>query len=98
MNAEQTTQQILQRYFLENRSRLLDIAAFLDRLDRATTAGPERQDFRLVAFKKALAELLSSPTGRVDRVQVLLSDPSIEPLESAAKSQGAFGASPHSCC
>ena len=45
--------QVLDLYFMEARSKLLDLAAFLDRVDRGTG----EPDFRLAAFKKALHEL-----------------------------------------
>ena len=31
-----TRQQVLDLYFMENRAKLIDLAAFLDRVDRAT--------------------------------------------------------------
>jgi hypothetical protein len=40
-------------YFIENRTRVLEIAAFLDRLDRAGEQGEELA-FRMRAFGEAL--------------------------------------------
>jgi hypothetical protein len=88
----------VRRYFIENRARLLDVAAFLDRVDRSTGAEAAAQDFRIVALEKALAEVLRREPGRVERVLTILSDLSTEPLASAPKAQGAFGAVPRSCC
>lgn len=88
----------VQRYFLENRSRALEIAAFLDRVDRARPPLPETEDFRVTALRRALATALEPGPGRVERVHTILSDPSLTPLESAAKSQGAYGAVPPGCC
>ena len=48
--------ELTDEYFIENRNRLLEIAAFLDRLDRAD-AGRTRADFRIRAFREALAAL-----------------------------------------
>ncbi len=48
-----TRQQILDLYFMDARSKLIDIAAFLDRVDR----GEGEPDFRLAEFRKALGEL-----------------------------------------
>jgi hypothetical protein len=48
-----TRQQILDLYFMDARSKLIDIAAFLDRVDR----GEGDPDFRLEAFRKALTKL-----------------------------------------
>ncbi len=72
-----TRRELIDEYFIEHRTKLLDIAAFLDRLDR--TSGADR-DFRLEAFVAAL-EILCTRTERVCRIQMLLSDPRLEPLE-----------------
>src|SRR5262249_11337199 len=48
-----TRQQVLDLYFMDARSKLIDLAAFLDRLDRADG----EPDFRLAGFRKALVEL-----------------------------------------
>jgi len=83
---------ILDLYFIENRARLLDIASFLDRIDRHPEAESARQDFRYQAFAKALALLGGSGGDRTAAIQMALSDPSTEPLESAAglKAWGAW--------
>ena len=73
-----TAPEIVDEYFIENRTRLLEIAAFLDRLDRVDPAGPAR-DFRITAFREAL-DALAGPD-RLMRIQLLLSDPTTEPLE-----------------
>jgi hypothetical protein len=82
----------IDRYFLENRHRLLDIAAFLDRVDRADADGSAMDDFRIIAFRKAVAELLTPDCGRTERILAILSDPSPEPRESAAGLPAACGA------
>src|SRR5262245_45914765 len=45
-----TRQHVLDLYFMDARSKLIDIAAFLDRADRAEG----KEDFRLIAFRAAL--------------------------------------------
>ncbi len=80
-------QQLLDLYFLEARSKLIDLAAFLDRLERST-GGP---DFRLSALTKALDELKDGPPDRAERVLLSLSDPSEEPIP-AATTKAACGA------
>lgn len=75
-----TRRQLLDEYFIENRTRLLDIAAFLDRLDRVG-AGGER-DFRETAFSEALEALGLEKTSRVKAIQMILSDPTGAPLET----------------
>ena len=80
-----TGRELVDEYFIENRTRLLEIAAFLDRLDRSDTSLVDR-DFRVRAFRDAL-RLLDAPAApdesqtRVERIQHLLSDPTTEPLE-----------------
>lgn len=69
--------ELVDEYFIENRTRLLEIAAFLDRLERAD-ASYAAQDFRMKAFTDALASLSQSGS-RLDRIQMLLSDPTTEP-------------------
>lgn len=67
--------------FLESRTRVLELAAFLDRLDRAGGAVPE-SDYRVRVFHECLDALRSGEPGRVERVQMILSDPTVEPLET----------------
>ena len=64
-----TSQQVVDFYFMEHRAKLLDIAAFLDRLERAD--GSEGlEDVRVRALRKAIP-LLTDPAslGQADRVQ-----------------------------
>lgn len=74
-----SAKELVDEYFIENRTRLLEIAAFLDRLDRADPSYGAK-DFRMKAFVEALEELLRTDH-RMDHIQMLLSDPSSEPLE-----------------
>lgn len=60
----------LDRYFLEARSKLLDLAGFLDRIDRG---GGMPQDPRVQRIHEALAILDDKKAGRAERVQVLFS-------------------------
>lgn len=91
-----TSQQVVDFYFMEHRAKLLDIAAFLDRLERA--GGSEGlEDVRVRALHKAIP-LLTDPASvgqadRVRRVQELLSDHTPEPAP-AAHTQSALGADP----
>jgi len=73
--------------FMDARIKLIDIAAFLDRIDRHD----QTDDYRVSALKEALPELLSTERGRAARVLNLLSDQSTDPV-SESKIQGAFGA------
>ena len=85
-----TQQQLIELYFLDVRAKLLDIAAFLDRMDRSVehNAG---EDFRMVALRSAMQALCSQRAGRVYTIQMLLSDPSSEPLPQLDR-KSAFGA------
>lgn len=85
---------VIEQYFLEHRAKLLDIAAFLDRIDRAA---PERSephdDFRIAAMRRAVSILLEDAPGRAKRIQELFSDHSTEPIDKAP-GKGAAGAAP----
>jgi hypothetical protein len=85
-----TGTKLIDEYFIENRTRLLDIAAFLDRLDRAGDPATET-DFRARAFREALLALVEGEGPRIQRVQMVFSDPTTEPKEELDQ-KGACGA------
>jgi hypothetical protein len=85
---------LVDEYFIENRTRLLDLAAFLDRLDRAADSDPKvngQTDFRIEAFQKALLLLCGEGPDRVLQIQAIFSDPTSEPLDRFDQ-KGACGA------
>jgi hypothetical protein len=82
-------QQLLDLYFLEARAKIVDLAAFLDRIDRAEG----ECDFRLSALMKALEEVRHLDGTRAERVLLALSDPTTAPIP-AASSKAACGAWP----
>lgn len=84
-----TRQQVLDLYFMDARCKLIELAAFLDRMDRSDG----EPDFRLPAFREALSVLSNAPSERAKAVLMALSDPTLEPLE-AAPGKGACGAWP----
>ena len=86
--------EVVDEYFIENRTRLLEIAAFLDRVDRIDAAAGAR-DFRMRVFAEAIAALAG--TDRVLRIQALLSDPTVAPLERLDRKSaiGAFDRASH---
>ncbi len=88
-----TGAEITDRYFLDARSKLLDLAAFLDRLDRARDGDTSDADFRNIALRQAVSELLSDQPGRTKRIQELWSDPTTEPMVELS-GKGAMGAWP----
>jgi hypothetical protein len=61
----------LDMFFLDARSRLLDLAATLDRLDRGD--GSAAADSRLEKVRQALLTLLENGPGRAERVQRIFS-------------------------
>ncbi len=83
-----TSRQTIDRCFLEHRAKLIDIAAFLDRVDRA---GGEN-DYRIAALLKAVTILSGSRANRAGRILAIFSDTSTELPESAEGAKGATGA------
>jgi hypothetical protein len=86
-----STRQIADEYFIENRHKLLEIAAFLDRLDRSQDGEDPAEDFRLRAFQQALKVLLDPNPARLRRIHMIFSDPTIEPREQLDR-KAAYGA------
>ena len=85
--------EVVEAYFIEHRAKLIDIAAFFDRFDRAAEVEGQ-PDFRMTALRDAVKILLEDEPGRAARVLSHFSDHSTEPIESAAGLKGAFGANP----
>jgi hypothetical protein len=83
--------QIMQEYFIENRTRIVEIAAFLERLDRAGDGVSPEGDFRLVAMQRALQVLASNEPDKLGQIQLIFSDPTTEP-KAALDSKSAAGA------
>ncbi|MBK8093723.1 MAG: hypothetical protein IPK32_17555 [Verrucomicrobiaceae bacterium] len=73
--------------FMDSRSKLIDLAAFLDRVQRAG----QDSDFRVQALKNALALLSQDKPQRAKEVLLSFSDPSTDPIAKATI-QGAIGA------
>ena len=84
-----TRQQVLDQYFMDARHKLIEVAAFLDRVDRA----PGEDDFRLRAFRDAMKELAKKKPQRAKQVLLSFSDPTTKPLAKATV-KGATGAWP----
>lgn len=66
--------EVVELYFMENCSRVLDLAAFLDRLERAQD-GDGLADARVRALRGALQVLASGTPDKVGRVQAALGAP-----------------------
>ena len=84
---DMTRQQVLDLYFLDARHKLVDIAAFLDRAERANG----KDDFRLQAFRAALGELSGKKRDRAKKVLRAFSDLTTRPVDKA-EGKGASGA------
>jgi hypothetical protein len=82
-----TRRQILDLYFLDARHKLVELAAFLDRVERADG----KDDFRLKSFRAALGELSNGKKQKAKNVLLAFSDLTTEPIEKAA-GKGAVGA------
>jgi len=82
-----TRQQVLDLYFLDARFKLIELAAFLDRVERAEGDA----DFRLPALRQALRELECNKPERARQVLLAFSDATTEPIEKAP-GKGAVGA------
>jgi hypothetical protein len=83
--------QVMQEYFIENRTRILEIASFLDRLERASDAESPANDFRMIAMHRALTVLTSSDPDKIGQIQLIFSDPTTEPKQ-ALDTKSALGA------
>lgn len=85
-------EQVVDLYFMEHRAKLLDVAAFLDRVDRSKPDS-DAQDFRLAALQDMVAILADGQGDRAERMLLALSDPTEDPIPEA-HTQGATGAYP----
>jgi hypothetical protein len=63
----------LDAYFLEARSKLLDLAAVLDRIGRGRDAAQVDDDPRLEKIRRALEVLHDRSGGRAERIQQIFS-------------------------
>ena len=87
-----------EQYFLEHRAKVLDIAAFLDRFDRAAIVdgvapSATTNDVRVRALCAALDLLRDGQPERARRALELWSDHSTDPVAKAGM-KGAIGAVP----
>jgi hypothetical protein len=64
---------VLDRDFLETRCRILDVAAALDRLDRAPAHSGHHPEPRLAQLRQALDALLEPGPGRAETIQRIFS-------------------------
>ena len=84
-----TKQQVLDLYFLDARHKLVELAAFLDRVERAEG----RDDFRLKSLRTALGTIGGNKKNKAKNVLLAFSDPTTKPIFAAA-TKAAIGAYP----
>jgi len=70
-----TARHVLDTYFLETRCKIIEIAANLDRIDRAPNLHELRGDRRLVFLAEALKILESATPNRAEQILNLYSLP-----------------------
>ena len=66
-----TASEVLDREFLAMRSKLLDLAATLDRIDRAE--GAVADDVRLEKIRRSLGVLAAGGPDRAEQIQMIFS-------------------------
>ena len=88
MPVEATATVVLEREFLELRARLLQVAAQLDRFDRAE--GALTNDPRMKSIEQAIAVLAGQGPNRAEAIQLIFS----RPYDSNWKQQFQFDGSP----
>ena len=78
---------IVDHGFIPVRAKLIEVAAFLDRVERHKVAG----DFRCAALRDAAELLVDGKPERARRILEKLSDPTTEP-EAVSSGKAALGA------
>jgi hypothetical protein len=78
---------IIDAGFIPTRAKLIDVAAFLDRVERYAVA----DDFRCAALREAAELLVDGKPERARRILEKLSDPTTEP-EAKSSGKAALGA------
>ncbi len=73
--------------FMDSRFKLIELAAFLDRVQKAGQDG----DYRVQQLKQAIQCLAQNEPDRAKQVLLTFSDPTMEPI-AKAHTQGAAGA------
>ncbi len=86
---------VLNHDYLETRGKILEIAAVLDRIDRAPIGGHETPDPRVDQIRQALEALLIPGPGRSETIQLIFSleyDPEwrnrLEPHRNGSRDMG----------
>jgi hypothetical protein len=86
-DASPAAKAIIDHGFIPVRAKLIDLAAFLDRVERHGIA----DDFRCAALRKAAALLVDGKAERARRILEQLSDPTTKP-DAKSTGKAALGA------
>lgn len=78
---------IVDHGFIANRAKLIEVAAFFDRVERYGAG----DDFRCIALREAAALLVDGRAERARRILEKLSDPTSQP-EAVSSGKAALGA------
>lgn len=74
MSSVQTASEIFDQCFLEIRAKLLEVAASLDRVERADSDGSVGNDMRRRQIQQGLDILARPGTNRAEQIQMVFSD------------------------
>jgi len=72
MNNNRTAQQVLDAEFLVLRAKVLEIAASMDRVDRAATS--QLDELKIQTLNAAIETLLRPGPNRAEQIQILFSN------------------------
>jgi hypothetical protein len=73
MLSKRDASEVLNRDFLEARCKILEIAAILDRIDRAPAKHHDHPDPRMSQLRQALEALCVPDAGRAETIQLIFS-------------------------
>ena len=73
MRKTRDAEDVLNSDFLETRGKILEIAAVLDRIERAPIRGHETPDPRMDQIRQAIEALLVPGPGRSETIQLIFS-------------------------
>jgi hypothetical protein len=73
MSIPMTREQVINRYFPEMRCKVLEVAASLDRMDRAGEPSNGREQPRMDQLRRAVRVLLEDEPGRAEKIQRIFS-------------------------
>lgn len=74
MSEPLTASEIFDRVFLETRAKLLEVAATLDRLDRAAGTDTVASDFRMEQIRNSIDVIQNESGNRAEQLQIIFSE------------------------